>query len=56
MEATKYILEFFFGNFWHFCGLVIVLFFLCNIRLITFNSIKQEKEDHNDDNNDENKD
>ncbi len=25
MEIVKYLCEFFFCNFWHFCGLVIVL-------------------------------
>lgn len=25
MSVVKYLCEFFFGNFWHFCGLVIVL-------------------------------
>jgi len=30
MEYLKYICEFFFGNFWHFCGLVIVLAIIFN--------------------------
>ena len=25
MSVVKYLCEFFFGDFWHFCGLVIVL-------------------------------
>lgn len=30
MEIARYICEFFFGDFWHFCGLVIVLAIVFN--------------------------
>lgn len=47
MEIVKYLCEFFFGNFWHWLGLVIVLCCFCNIRLIDFSllSKKDAKED-----------
>lgn len=47
MEIVKYLCEFFFTDFWHWLGLVIVLCCICNIRLIDFSffSKKDLKED-----------
>lgn len=36
MEMTKYLCEFFFGNFWHWEGLVIILSIVFKLGLVTF--------------------
>ena len=36
MEITKYLCEFFFGNFWHWAGLVIILSVVFKLGLVTF--------------------
>ena len=44
METVKYLCEFFFGNFWHWLGLLVMLCVVCNIRLLTLNIGKNKKE------------
>jgi hypothetical protein len=43
MSVVKYICEFFFGNFWHFAGLVVLVGLL--IPRITIERHKEEKGD-----------
>lgn len=55
METLKYILDFFFSNFWHFCGLIIVLEVLLipvEVMLIQIGYRKAKESDNvGDDNN-----
>lgn len=50
MEITKYLCEFFFTNFWHWLGLVVILGIVFRFGLVSFitdNSrkiVKQDKE------------
>ena len=44
METVKFICEFFFGNFWHWLGLLVMLCVVCNIRLLTLKIGKNKKE------------
>lgn len=37
MEVVKYLCEFFFGNFWHWLGLVIILEAAFGVPFIVFN-------------------
>ena len=51
MEITKYLCEFFFTNFWHWAGLVIVLGVIFRFGLVSFitdNSRKTVKRDDED--------
>ena len=54
MEITKYLCEFFFTNFWHWLGLVVILSIVFRFGLVSFitnnsrNIIKQNKEDKED--------
>lgn len=54
MEITKYLCEFFFTNFWHWLGLVVILSMVFRFRPVSFitdNSrkiIKQDKEEKED--------
>lgn len=43
MEIVKYICEFFFTNFLHWLGLLVMLCVFCNVRLLTFNINKNDK-------------
>lgn len=49
MEIVQYLCEFFFGNFWHYIGLVILVGIIFRMPLIHFdNSITNGKEKNND--------
>ena len=45
MEIVKYLCEFFFTNFWHWLGLVIMLESLFGIPFIKFTRTKKSKEE-----------
>ena len=42
MEVVKYLCEFFFGNFWHWLGLIFLLGEICSI---SFVRIIKDKDD-----------
>lgn len=44
MVALRYICEFFFTNFWHWIGLVIVLMTLCPFNHVRIGKPKKEEE------------
>lgn len=44
IEVVKYLCEFFFCNFWHFCGLVIVLCCLTDATLLRYHSGNKVKD------------
>lgn len=54
MEIVKYLCEFFFTNFWHWLGLVVVLAVVFRFGLVSFISdnsrkiVKQDKKDKED--------
>jgi hypothetical protein len=54
MEITRYLCEFFFTNFWHWIGLVVILAVVFRFGLVSFiadNSrkiVKQDKKDKED--------
>lgn len=41
METVKYLCEFFFGNFWHYVGLLLILGIFTGTRVITINHRKE---------------
>ena len=43
MDVVRFICEFFFGNFWHWLGLLVMLCIVCNVRLLTFSINKNDK-------------
>lgn len=45
MTVLKYLLEFFFTNFWHFCGLIILLIVIIPWRGFTVYVKDKGKED-----------
>lgn len=51
MEIIKYLCEFFFTNFWHWLGLVVIIAVIFKFGLVSFitdNSKKIVKQDKND--------
>lgn len=44
MEITRYLCEFFFTNFWHWLGLVIIISIVFRFGLITFTTGKSKRE------------
>ena len=42
METVKYLCEFFFGNFWHYVGLLLILALFTGTRVITINHRKED--------------
>lgn len=48
MEVTKYLCEFFFGNFWHYMGLLIIICAVSGIGLVSignrFTEINHKKQ------------
>ena len=44
IEIVKYLCEFFFCNFWHFCGLVIVLAVAACGKTVIDNSVNYNKQ------------
>lgn len=47
METVQYLCEFFFGNFWHYIGLVILVGIVFRMPLINFdNSINNRDKDN----------
>ena len=43
MEITKYLCEFFFTNFWHWLGLVVILAVVFRFGLVSFTTDKSRK-------------
>lgn len=41
MTVLQYLCEFFFGNFWHFCGLVVVICLLVVIPVAAIAGVKE---------------
>lgn len=45
MEIVKYLCEFFFGNFWHWLGLLCIIAVFCGMGIIRIGSSKDEGKD-----------
>ena len=45
METVRFICEFFFDNFWHWLGLLLILCVVCNIRLLELNIGNKDKKE-----------
>lgn len=45
MEIVKYLCEFFFDDFWHWLGLIILVDVIPVIRFVSVNSKKKEDEE-----------
>lgn len=53
MEVTKYLCEFFFTNFWHWLGLVIILAIVFRFGILSFGNKFTETNNVNNDNKEE---
>lgn len=47
MEIVKYLCEFFFGNFWHWLGLLFIIATICGMGVIRFTSKSKDDEGEN---------
>ena len=43
MEITKYLCEFFFTNFWHWLGLLFIVYSLGRIKIEKYNKKEEEE-------------